>query len=418
MTSDNGEISTKDDATEISKPTKQIIEVGTAPTQTELTDKHTEQTPYETLIETDPNLEAGKVVEDQAGSFGEKEVTKVWKLKDGKAVGDPETSEKVTKEPTPRKLRIGTKAVTETSKVTTTEKVTETSNTTTTVTEKEPAPEIERSFYGVELVKPGQSESQDVKKHTDGNTYEVPSDVDGWTVSVDENGRVTATAPSTAKSGDYIKVPVRVTPKGGKPYETNAVFIVKEDEPIAPEPNDPEIIQAPTYNPDVIKAGDTKKVGINYGHTEGNTYELGEVPAGWTVTIDESTGELTVIPPADTPSGTIKEIPVRVTTKNGEVFNVKTVIGVVSDNCGCGPVEPTEPTEPTDEPTEEPTDDPTKPTKPTEPTEPTDDPTKPTEPTEPTEPTDDPTKRPTSRPSRPTSRPSRPTSRTQIQRRR
>ncbi|OFO97065.1 G5 domain-containing protein [Corynebacterium sp. HMSC034H07] len=376
VTSDNGEISTKDDATEISKPTKQIIEVGTAPTQTELTDKHTEQTPYETLIETDPNLEAGKVVEDQAGSFGEKEVTKVWKLKDGKAVGDPETSEKVTKEPTPRKLRIGTKAVTETSKVTTTEKVTETSNTTTTVTEKEPAPEIERSFYGVELVKPGQSESQDVKKHTDGNTYEVPSDVDGWTVSVDENGRVTATAPSTAKSGDYIKVPVRVTPKGGKPYETNAVFIVKEDEPIAPEPNDPEIIQAPTYNPDVIKAGDTKKVGINYGHTEGNTYELGEAPAGWTVTIDESTGELTVTPPADTPSGTIKEIPVRVTTKNGDVFNVKTVIGVVSDNCGCGPVEPTEPTEPTDEPTEEPTDDPTKPT---EPTEPTDDPTKPTD---------------------------------------
>ncbi|WP_185963807.1 G5 domain-containing protein, partial [Corynebacterium hiratae] len=377
VTSDNGEISTKDDATEISKPTKQIIEVGTAPTQTELTDKHTEQTPYETLIETDPNLEAGKVVEDRAGSFGEKEVTKVWKLKDGKAVGDPETSEKVTKEPTPRKLRIGTKAVTETSKVTTTEKVTETSNTTTTVTEKEPAPEIERSFYGVELVKPGQSESQDVKKHTDGNTYEVRSDVDGWTVSVDENGRVTATAPSTAKSGDYIKVPVRVTPKGGKPYETNAVFIVKEDEPIAPEPNDPEIIQAPTYNPDVIKAGDTKKVGINYGHTEGNTYELGEVPAGWTVTIDESTGELTVTPPADTPSGTIKEIPVRVTTKNGEVFNVKTVIGVVSDNCGCGPVEPTkEPSEP-GKPGE-----PGEPDKPGEPGEPD----KPGEPNEPGEP--------------------------------
>ncbi|MDK8763924.1 G5 domain-containing protein, partial [Corynebacterium sp. MSK218] len=356
VTSDNGEISTKDDTEEISKPTKQIIEVGTAPTQTELTDKHTEQTPYETLIETDPNLEAGKVVEDQAGSFGEKEVTKVWKLKDGKVVGDPETTEDVTKEPTPRKLRIGTKAVTETSKVTTTEKVTETSNTTTTVTEKEPAPEIERSFYGVELVKPGQSESQDVKKHTDGNTYEVRSDVDGWTVSVDENGRVTATAPSTAKSGDYIEVPVTVTPKGGKPYETNAVFIVKEDEPIAPEPNDPEIIQAPTYNPDVIKAGDTKTVGINYGHAEGNTYELGEVPDGWTVTIDETTGELTVIPPAYTPSGTIKEIPVKVTTKDGDVFNVKTVIGVISDNCGCEPVEPNEPTDEPEQP--KPSDDP------------------------------------------------------------
>ena len=385
--SENGEITTEDSTEVISEPTKRIIEVGSAPTQTELTDKHKESIPFDTLVETDPNLEAGKVVEDQAGSFGEKEITKVWKLENGVPVGGPETNENVTKEPTPRKLRIGTKAVTETSKVTTTEKVTETSNTTTTVTEKEPAPypdpELERSFYGVELVKPGQSESQDVKKHTDGNTYEVPSDVDGWTVSVDENGRVTATAPSTAKSGDYIEVPVTVTPKGGKPYVTNAVFIVKEDpqdeptEPTEPtEPDDPELIPAPTYNPDVIKAGDTKKVGINYGHTEGNTYELGEIPAGWTVTIDESTGELTVTPPADTPSGTIKEIPVKVTTKNGDVFNVKTVIGVVSDNCGCGPVEPTEPTEPTDEPTEEPTDDPTKPT------EPTDDPTKPTEPTD------------------------------------
>ena len=372
VTSDNGEITTDDSTETVSKPTKHIIEVGTAPSQTELTDKHTEQLPFETLIEVDPNLEAGRVIEDQAGSFGEKEVTKVWKLEDGKAVGDPETSEKVTKEPTSRKLRIGSKVVTET------EKVTETTNTTTTVTEKEqvPAPEIERSFFGVELVKPGQSESQDVKNHTDGNTYEVPLDVDGWSVTVDENGTVTATAPSTAKSGDYIEVPVTVTPKNGKPYVTNAVFIVKEDEPIAPEPNDPEIIQAPTYNPDVIKAGDTKTVGINYGHAEGNTYELGEVPDGWTVTIDETTGELTVTPPADTPSGTIKEIPVKVTTKDGEVFNVKTVIGVISDNCGCEPVEPNEPT---DEPTEEPEEPTAKPEEPTaKPEEPT---AKPEEPT-------------------------------------
>ncbi len=407
VTSDNGEISTKDDTEEISKPTKQIIEVGTAPSQTELSDKHTEQLPFETLIEVDPNLEAGRVIEEQAGSFGEKEVTKVWKLENGVAVGDPESSEKVTKEPTPRKLRIGSKVVTET------EKVTETTNTTTTVTEKEqvPAPEIERSFFGVELVKPGQSESQDVKNHTDGNTYEVPSDVDGWSFSVDENGRVTATAPSTAESGDYIEVPVTVTPENGKPYVTNAVFIVKEEEPIAPEPNDPEIIQAPTYNPDVIKAGDTKTVGINYGHAEGNTYQLGEIPDGWTVTIDETTGELTVTPPADTPSGTIKEIPVKVTTKDGDVFNVKTVIGVISDNCGCEPVEPNEPTdEPTEEP-EEPTVKPEEPTvKPEEPTVKPEEPTvKPEEPTaKPEEPTAKP-EEPTAKPEEPTAKPEEPT---------
>ncbi|MCG7444379.1 G5 domain-containing protein [Dermabacter vaginalis] len=109
VTSDNGEITTDDSTETVSEPTKQIIEVGTAPSQTELTDRHTEQLPFETIIEADPNLESGKVVEDQAGAYGEKEVTKVWKLKDGVAVGDPETTENVTKEPTPRKLRVGTK---------------------------------------------------------------------------------------------------------------------------------------------------------------------------------------------------------------------------------------------------------------------------------------------------------------------
>ena len=109
VTSDNGEISTEESTEELRKPTTHIIEVGTAPTLTELTDKHTEKIPFETVIEEDPNLEAGTIIEDQAGAYGEKEITKTWKLKDGKTVGEPETSEKVTKEPTARKVRVGTK---------------------------------------------------------------------------------------------------------------------------------------------------------------------------------------------------------------------------------------------------------------------------------------------------------------------
>ena len=91
------------------EPKNAKIRVGAAPTQTELTDKQTATIPYETVIEEDPNLEAGKTVEEQAGAPGEKEVTKTWKLKDGAVVGDPETSEKIIKEPTPRKIRVGTK---------------------------------------------------------------------------------------------------------------------------------------------------------------------------------------------------------------------------------------------------------------------------------------------------------------------
>ena len=378
VTSNNGEISTDDSTETVSEPTKQIIEVGTAPSQTELTDKHTEQLPFETLIEVDPNLEAGKVFEDQPGAFGSKDVTKVWQLKDGQVVGDPEVSENVTKEPTPRKLRVGAKQATETSEV---------------------PVQQDRGFYGAELTKPGQSASQNIQDGAEGNTYEIGALPAGWTATVDENGMVTATPPADAKSGDYAEIPVTVTPKGGKPYVANAVFIVKDDQVVDPtdpaDPTDPEIVTAPTYNPDVITAGDTKTVTINTGHVEGNSYELGEVPAGWTVTIDETTGELTVTPPADTPSGTIKEIPVKVTTKDGEVFDVKTVIGVVSDNCGCDPVEPTDPTDKPDpsdnpDPSENPA--PTDKPDPTDKPEPTDkpDPTDKPEPTDKPDPTDKP----------------------------
>ncbi|MDK7749437.1 G5 domain-containing protein [Brevibacterium sp. UMB10442] len=110
VNAENGEISKDESTEEISKPTKQIIEVGPATEhQTELTDKHTENTAYDTIIEYDPNLEVGKVVEDQAGVYGEKEITKTWKLKNGEPVGDPEVSEKVLKDPQPRKIRVGAK---------------------------------------------------------------------------------------------------------------------------------------------------------------------------------------------------------------------------------------------------------------------------------------------------------------------
>ncbi|WP_083431808.1 G5 domain-containing protein [Actinomyces urinae] len=108
---ENGEVSKEDSSEKISDPVKQIVEVGPSKTQTTLTDKHTEKTPYETVIEYDPNLEVGKIVEDQPGSYGEKEITKTWQLENGEPVGDPETSEKVIKDPTTRKLRVGTKCL-------------------------------------------------------------------------------------------------------------------------------------------------------------------------------------------------------------------------------------------------------------------------------------------------------------------
>lgn len=110
---ENGQVSKEESSKKISDPVKHIVEVGPDKTQTELTDKHTEKIPYETIIEYDPNLEVGKMVEDQTGELGEKEITKTWQLENGEPVGDPEVSEKVIKDPQDRKVRVGTKCVCE-----------------------------------------------------------------------------------------------------------------------------------------------------------------------------------------------------------------------------------------------------------------------------------------------------------------
>ncbi|WP_311476856.1 G5 domain-containing protein [uncultured Gulosibacter sp.] len=140
VNTENGEITKEDSSEKISDPVKHIVEVGPAKNQTELTDTHTEKTPFDTLIEYDPNLEVGKVVEDQAGAFGEKEVTKIWKLENGEPVGEPEVTETVVKDPQPRKLRVGTKCSCETPAPEPTETPDPTEGPTTEPTE-EPTPD-------------------------------------------------------------------------------------------------------------------------------------------------------------------------------------------------------------------------------------------------------------------------------------
>ena len=109
----DGEFQDGETTTErVREPEDQIIEVGPAKgVKTDLSRVHVEKTPYDTLIEFDPELETGQIVEDQKGDFGEKEITTSWNLVDGVPVGDPEISEKTMKDPQPRKLRVGSKCL-------------------------------------------------------------------------------------------------------------------------------------------------------------------------------------------------------------------------------------------------------------------------------------------------------------------
>lgn len=210
------------------------------------------------------------------------------------------------------------------------------------VKDKSDAP---KANYGALKTLPGETHTQQPENAAEGDKFSVPGDVDGWEVSVDDNGVVSATTPKDAKPGDWIRVPVTVTPKNGETYTTYAVFTVgnqpiepseplkpgKPDQPGQPgEPGEPSTPEVPgLYYPPAITTPGTD-VPVNIGkHTDGNTYEVGALPKGWKATISKE-GNLLVTPPADATPGEKVDIPVTVTTASGKKYEVKTVVGIIA----------------------------------------------------------------------------------------
>lgn len=85
---------------------KRIIAKGT---KGAVSEKETEKIPFETEYIEDPNLEYGKEEVRQEGVEGEKEITKTFATKNGEKVGEPQVTEKTTKEPQKRIIAKGTK---------------------------------------------------------------------------------------------------------------------------------------------------------------------------------------------------------------------------------------------------------------------------------------------------------------------
>lgn len=96
------------------EPVKRIVEYGPGAAPSELVTKTEKPIPFETEVEFDPNLPTGEKVVDQKGELGTEVVTSIQKIVDGKPSGDPEVSEKVLKDPQPRKIRVGSKCNCET----------------------------------------------------------------------------------------------------------------------------------------------------------------------------------------------------------------------------------------------------------------------------------------------------------------
>ncbi|WP_087116883.1 G5 domain-containing protein [Corynebacterium urinipleomorphum] len=120
--------------------------------------------------------------------------------------------------------------------------------------EAEPSYPVETVFPGdtaelsVELQKP-----DNVSLAAD-NPYELGAVPPGWDVSIDKEGRITATAPADAKPGSKVEIPVTVTYADGSKDTTKAVVNVV-DVPTRPVPFKVEYV----YD-DTIPAGEYKTV--------------------------------------------------------------------------------------------------------------------------------------------------------------
>nr|WP_269434719.1 G5 domain-containing protein [Corynebacterium lujinxingii] len=206
------------DEVEILRPaTDEVIEVGTGIVNGELRDTTVTPVEFEVEFLEDDSLPVGAYVVQQQGVFGETRTTKSWTFENGQKQGEPRESTEQTKTPQNMIVRVGTKV-------------------------SSPAPS-----YDPRLVNVGNSVTAEINSgHNESNAYELGGEVpEGWTVEVDpETGAVTATPPATAKSGETVQIPVRVTTPTGESYVVNAVVGVlegakTEDPGTDPEPDQP-----------------------------------------------------------------------------------------------------------------------------------------------------------------------------------
>ena len=96
----------------VEKPTEPVKPtIPSKPVITTETEVVTERIPFTTKTIEDANLEVGQEQIDVEGVDGEKEITKIYDLEDGKRVGQPKIVEKTLKESVEKVVRVGTKVV-------------------------------------------------------------------------------------------------------------------------------------------------------------------------------------------------------------------------------------------------------------------------------------------------------------------
>ena len=187
--------------------------------------------------------------------------------------------------------------------------------------------------------------------------FEVdPSTVpDGWTVTVDDTGKVTAKADDTVAPGTIITPKVKATYPDQTTDEIETQFQAVVDIKV---PDYDTVTNKPGTNvslpptvPDVGLSGNKDDEAPTRYTFEGEKTELTiEDEAGtWTVKIDEETGEITTTIPRTAPEGHVLDVPVLAYYSEEKPQQVKgTVVVLKGDIAPVYSVESTGPSKPVD----------------------------------------------------------------------
>ncbi|WP_293831116.1 G5 domain-containing protein [uncultured Corynebacterium sp.] len=191
--------------------------------------------------------------------------------------------------------------------------------------------------YSVESTGPSKPVDHQIQDAPKGSTYSFGKDEndepitemetnDGWKYTIDpDTGVVSSTPPAGSKPGDKKTINVTVdTPDGSSPKVpvTTVVNLANNWE------------ADPTYPEETVYPGGTATLPVtlekpdNVNVAEENPYKLGDLPEGWTVSIDDN-GVITATAPADAEPGSQVEIPVTVTYEDGSTDTAKAVVNVV-----------------------------------------------------------------------------------------
>lgn len=189
--------------------------------------------------------------------------------------------------------------------------------------------------YPVETTGPNQAVDHQVEDAPKGSTFSfgkngdapiLSREVDGWKYTIDPNtGIVSATPPADAKPGDKNTVTVRVEAPDGNVAQVPVTTVVKLTQNWEAEP---------TYPVETVYPGDTATLTVdlqkpdNVNVAKDTPYTLSDVPAGWTVSVDND-GKITATAPSDAQPGTQVEIPVTVKYEDGSTDTATAVVKVV-----------------------------------------------------------------------------------------